>query len=486
MREAVYQTICPGCSIGCGLYIRENDTGAKSIDFMKSSPANLGKLCRFGMKLPSYYSTPESMVDASSSGLEEAIEAAASRLKDADDIVMVSVGNTTTEEHLAFTRIADTLDTVVNTGVSVYSELSPECHPYLGKGVSFADIEKANRIALFIDPYIQYPLLVRRLLTARDNGASIVSVGTKDLHLADESKFIGPEQYEDELGLNEGSIIIADVHPHTDPEQTKQLLNLTLGTGARILFMKPFVNTTGVHTMSKGKVKKKGLSQIMEDIDQGKIKTLLTLDSDLTELMPDTSKTIETLNKLDNLIVITSRDSPVNKMANVVIATEPLYLKAGSLMNVEGRLQENSASGIAGTDAMSALNEKVGGEAFDYQTLHETVVERIANERTRPEYCKVEYKITDTQPADGKYNLTYLYNPFMWSDQADDNNFVMVSMNTVKNLGLKKGGMITLASEKSTINMKYRIEDMPDNLILTAKKLPVATGMITEVTPEGY
>ena len=83
-----------------------------------------------------------------------------------------------------------------------------------------------------------------------------------------------------------------------------------------------------------------------------------------------------------------------------------------------------------------------------------------------------------------KGNLIYLYNPFIWFDEYDDNNFVMVNMNMVNKLGLGKGAMIALTSDAGTVNMRYRVEDMPDELILTAKKLPVATGWTTVVSTE--
>jgi len=57
-------------------------------------------------------------------------------------------------------------------------------------------------------------------------------------------------------------------------------------------------------------------------------------------------------------------------------------------------------------------------------------------------------------------------------------------MNMVNKLGLGKGGMIALTSDAGTMNIRYRVEDMPDGLILTAKKLPVATGWTTIVSTE--
>ncbi|MGP8319845.1 MAG: hypothetical protein ACT6FD_03515 [Methanosarcinaceae archaeon] len=503
MKENIYQTVCPGCNMGCGLYIRESEDGKLAVDFMKSSSANLGKLCRFGMKLPYHYSNPASMVDGEDVSIETAVKAASDMLKVAGvgaSVTMLGVGNTTNEESMAFSKVAERLGIVVNTGMSVYLDIPSECHPTVGVGVTFNDIENASRIALFIDPYIQYPLLVRRILAAKRRGASVVSVGWKDLHLADENIYIDPDLYESELGLNSESVIIADVHPNSDTGWVKRMLNLALKTQAKILFMKPFVNAAGADLLCKG-AGQVGISEIMDGINNGSIKTLFTLDSDFIELMPDSDAAAASLKKLDNLIVITSRDSPVNRIANVVIATEPQYAKAGSFMNVEGMLQNNRhiyghihgyihghddiSSGTVGIDALSALNQDLGGMAMDYQNLHNKVLESIVQKYTKPKYRELVCTVLDIGPVEGKKgNLIYLYNPFMWFDQPDDNDFVLVNMNMVKKLGLQKGGMIALSSDNGTVNMRYRVEDMPDGLILTARKLPVATGWITMVSTE--
>jgi len=140
--------------------------------------------------------------------------------------------------------------------------------------------------------------------------------------------------------------------------------------------------------------------------------------------MPDSDAAAETLKKLDNLIVITSRDGPVNKMANIVIATEPLYAKAGSFMNVEGLLLNNSGESTVGIDALSTLSQNLGGEAMDYQNLHNNVLESIVRKYTKPKYKELTCEVLDIGPVEEKGNLIYLFNPFMWFDQPDDNDFV--------------------------------------------------------------
>jgi predicted molibdopterin-dependent oxidoreductase YjgC len=495
MKEEIYQTFCPGCGVGCGLYIREDPEGNTSVDFMKSSPANLGKLCRFGMKVPYHYSKARTMVTGSKADMEDAIKSAALRMADADSVTMLSVGNTTSEEHMAFCRIAETLGTRVDTGVfPLPSQITSKCGSYQ-QGISLDEMEKAKRIALFLDPYVQYPLIVRRLLAAKRNGAGIVAVGTKELHLADETLDIGPERY-DELGLDDKSLIVADIHPNSDPVHVKQLLDLAGRCGAKIHFMQPFINSTAVNLAAKANGSMMTLAQIMEDIEAGNIRTLVALDSDPVELMPDAAAAVETLKKLDNLIVISSRASPVTELADVVIATEPVYMKAGTFMNVEGRLQENSGTGVEGIDAMSLLNGELGGKRFDYQQLHYIFMKSIGDpgtevrDATTDKAQQMECGSFDVDNAgssvpEGMYQLKYLYNPFMWFDQSDDNDFVLIDRKLVKTLGLKKGGMVVLGSEKGKMKMRYRVENIPGGMVMTAKKIPVATGMNTIISLEG-
>src|SRR3990170_5129317 len=104
MSDNVYSTICPGFNFGCGLYIRKNDT--LGIDFRKSSPANAGKLCRFGMSLPRFYKPAKSMVDGRETTPEEAATEAAKRISESKgSTAFLSFGNTTSEELLAFQKL---------------------------------------------------------------------------------------------------------------------------------------------------------------------------------------------------------------------------------------------------------------------------------------------------------------------------------------------------------------------------------------------
>ncbi len=277
MSEDSSSTICPGCNFGCGLYLREN--GKLEVDFRKSSPANAGKLCRFGMSLPRFYTPVKSMVEGKDTTLEEAAKEAAKRISESKgSVAFLSFGNTTCEELLAFQKIAQAY---LCTGVD-FEALPKDTYQTLSVGLPYSEIEAAKHIVLFIDPYEQYPLIVRRLLSAKNKGAKITAVWWKDLPLANEN--IRPADIS-KLQLTKDSLVIADFHPLSDVEQVKSILSLAKNTEAKITFLKPFANSTGAYILSKD-AEQKSLKTLIEDINKGSIKTLFCLESDPGWVIP--------------------------------------------------------------------------------------------------------------------------------------------------------------------------------------------------------
>lgn len=467
MSETVYSTICPGCNFGCGLYIREN--GKSEVDFRKSSPANAGKLCRFGMSLSRLYTPVKSTVDGKETSPEEAAKEAAKRISAGKgSAAFLSFGNTTCEELLAFQKIAESY---LCTGVN-FEALPKDAYQTLSVGIPYSEIEAAKHIVLFIDPYEQYPLIVRRLLSARKKGAKISAVWWKDLPLADEN--IRPTDVS-KLQLTKDSLVIADFHPLSDIEQVKNVLSLAKNAGAKITFMKPFANSTGAYLLSKN-AKQESLAQLVEDINKGTIKTLFCLESDPSELIPK-----DVLGKLTNLIIQTGQVSAAK--ANVVIAHEPLYKKKGTLINNEGRVQALGGAGTSGLDALGII----AGAKFDFNALHESVKKSIGiaavDEFTIPKYDRPAYGAIQAaaKPAEAKTALVSVYNPFMWFNLADDNDFVELNLNVVRTLKLLKGGTLKIKSNGSAIEKKFKVAPVQDNILLAGRKFGIEKGILTSV-----
>ena len=467
MSDNVYSTICPGCNFGCGLYIREN--GALEVDFRKSSPANAGKLCRFGMSLPKFFTPVKSMFDGKETMPEEAAKEAAKRISAGKgSVAFLSLGNTTSEELLAFQKIAEPY---LCTGVN-FEALPKDVYQTLSVGIPYSEIEAAKHIVLFIDPYEQYPLIVRRLLSAKNKGAKITAVWWKDLPLASEN--IRPNDIS-KLQLTNDSVIIADFHPLSDIEQVKSVLALAKNAGAKVSFLKPFANSTGAYILSKD-VKQKSLAQLIDDINKGTIKTLFALESDPSVLIPS-----ETLSKLTNLIIQTGQ--AVSAKGNIIIAHEPLYKKKGTLINNEGRAQSLGGAGTNGLDALGII----AGAKFDFNALQESVMKAIGitavDEFTIPKYERPAYGAIQAapKPMEAKPALIDVYNPFMWFNMADDNDFVELNLNTVRALKLLKGGTLKIKSNGSAIEKKFKVAPVQDNVLLTGKSFGIEKGIITPV-----
>ncbi len=467
MSDNVYSTICPGCNFGCGLYIRDNS--AVEVDFRKSSPANAGKLCRFGMSLPRLYSPVRSMVDGKETTIEEAAKEAAKRISgNKGSVAFLSPGNTTSEELLAFQKLGESY---LCTGAN-FEALPKDAYQTLSVGIPYTEIEAAKHIVLFIDPYEQYPLIVRRLLSAKNKGAKITAVWWKDLPLANEN--IRPNDIS-KLQLTKDSLIVSDFHPLSDVEQVKSVLSLARNAGAKVTFLKAFANSTGAYILSKDS-KQKSLAQLVDDINKGTIKTLFCLESDPSALIPS-----ETLSKLTNLIVQTGQT--ISAKANIVIAHEPMYKKKGTLINNEGRVQ---ALGGAGTNGLDALGIIIGAK-FDFNALHESVKKAIGitavDEFTVPKYERPAYGAIQAavKPMDAKSALVSVLNPFMWFNIADDNDFVELNLNTVRALKLLKGGMLKIRSNGSAIEKKFKVAPVQENILLTCNRFGIEKGIITPV-----
>ncbi len=467
--SSVYSTICPGCNFGCGLYLREN--GKLEVDFRKSSPANAGKLCRFGMSLPRLYTPVKSMVEGKETALPEAAKEAAKRISASKgSVAFLSFGNTTCEELIAFQKLAGSY---LCTGVN-FEALPKDTYKTICVGIQYTEIEAAKHIVLFIDPYEQYPLIVRRLLSAKNKGAKITSVWWKDLPLADEN--IRPNDIS-KLQLTKDSLVIADFHPFSDAEQVKSLLSLAKNSGARVTFLKPFANSTGAYILSKD-AKQKSLAQLVEDINKGMIKTLFCLESDPSEMIP-----AEALGKLTNLIVQTGIASAITQKANVVIAHESLYKKKGTLINNEGRAQALGGAGTGGIEALGII----AGAKFEYDALHESVKKALGvatiDEFTIPKYERPPYGAIQAAPKqpEAKTALVSVFNPFMWFNLADDNDFVELNLNTVRALKLLKGGTLRISSNGSAVEKKFKVAPVQDNVLLTGRKFGIEKGTITPV-----
>lgn len=513
--ENVYRTVCPGCNMGCGVYMRElHPEGAETvlnIDYRKTAPTNEGKLCRFGVHMTRFYEDKaESAADGEAVETAVAVSAAAEALRGVspENVVFLSVGNTTNEEHAAFMDLAGACGSTVSLGLSgLYKDIG-KLHVLAGRGTTFDDVEKAKKIYLFTDPYIQYPLLMRHLVHAKAKGAEIIAFGVRKLPIACETVYLKPcaSLYDvPEFAPDADSVVISDITPYTKSKRLAEILEISKlnGASAKTFFLKPFVNATGAGHLSRH-TKQKSFREIIDGINDGTVKVLVTLDSDLINLSLN-PEIADVLTKLEKLIVFTSRRTPVCEIADIVIADEPFYKKEGTVMNAEGRLIPLSAAAgctpKTGISNINAVTIALGGKVRSFEELSAEVAAdfglsendefkvKVPEAKTFDGLEKVSDKLDIVCPADGDgTNSRHLCitNSFLWAGLEDDDDFIEIGRAFAAGLKLVKGytADVTCACGGVKKTTRFKIGSVSCNFSVSTRKQPFAKGPVARVKIE--
>jgi predicted molibdopterin-dependent oxidoreductase YjgC len=506
-------SICPGCSIGCGLYMVESDgeKGLKlNVAHRKVAPMNEGKLCKFGMRLPSYYGKEalHNSVDGTEVNQEEAIQAAQERLKNmnSDEIAFAALPSTTTNEELvSFASLAlDFGGENLSFGFErFFRDIPEEAFYVVENGLPFTDVETASKIVLFfLDPFVHYPLLARRILKAKRNGAQVIEVSfTKNERgIADECIVVAPHEFEslrDKKKLFKDSMIIGELTPYTNPHLVSLLLWLQASTSSRLVLFKPFLNVTGALLMGeggKGAKKRKGLFEILDRIDSGKIKALYLLETDLADVLLGEDEVKGTLSKLDVLIEQNAFRTPLSEVATITLGSEPFYKKKGTVVNIEGRLLELGGESATGLQILERM-----GKGRSYEAIHDEVKNRLGVGSSEPSEFEIAVTRTERKfevafltefidsflsllkmgnEEEGKeegYSLWYKTNPFFWSG-IRDKQFVEISPAAMRALGLFSGDQVELVKGELKERIGFKISDVPNDLIVSEDKLAIQPG----------
>ncbi|MDY6965076.1 MAG: molybdopterin-dependent oxidoreductase [Halobacteriota archaeon] len=510
------ESICPGCSIGCGLYVIK-DGDRIDIDFRKRSPVNEGKLCKFGVQLPRFYSKEQAkpMIKEGDNQKEveseTAIEEAAKKLKEvrdgsgADSIAFVAGGLATNEELVSLKGLADALGcSNIECGLGKFSSIGSEAFKL---GIPLEDVNNAkNIVMIFVDLHVQYPLLTRNLLKAKENGAKVLSIGTEENRAADRTVLVGPGEQTTKLqslvrylkdksgdgdfdgveSFFEDSVIIADLNALSDVEIVKAICNINAQTNSRLLFMKPYANLSGA-AMLEFTSKEGGIDGLLSEIDEGKIKALYILESDLVGTSLDEEKVIETLSKLDLLIVQNALKGATSDLADLLLPNDLFFGKRGSVINAEGRVLSNRGDGTSGIDVLGKIAEAAGGKKIDYEAAQAQVLETLGiseiDEDKIPlkrDEKKVEVDMGEAQTMAGEHFLVLKTNPFFWNGMVDK-NVVELNISNVKRLGLCKGENISIKSNGSAESIKFKVSDLPENVVISEAKLSLAKELVSEI-----
>lgn len=491
--------ICPGCSIGCSLYLVESEVGEGAKEKIKvlhrkTGAVNEGKLCKFGTGLHAYYEREalNNSVDGKEVKQEEAIKEAKERLKGMkpEELAFITLPSTiTNEEIVSFVSLASGCENISVGFERFFKEIPEEASYIIEKGLPFSEVEKASKIILFfIDPFVHYPLLARRILKAKKNGAKVIEVSfaKNERGIADETVLVNPMagmgKIKEEKEIFEDSLIIGELTPYTNLQFLLLMLWLDASTSSRLFLLKPFLNSTGAFLLDgngKEARKRKDLFEILDEIERGEIKALYLLETDLVGAMFESEEVAKTISKLDLLIEQNAFKTALSDTTNITLRSDPFFMKKGTVVNIEGGVLGIGGESEKGLQIMESI-----GKGRSYEAVHEEAKKRlglseinefeIAVKREERNFEVAEPKIEKEEERTGEagYLLWYKTNPFFWNG-IRDKNFVEISPAAMRKLGLFRGDEIEIVQGEWEERMGFEISELPDYLILSEAKLAI-------------
>lgn len=174
----VTHTICPSCSVGCGINLINKDQKVVGTYPYKRHPVNEGKNCLRGRECfkvlgeEARLTTPlirkGNLVD---SDWEEVLNLAAQKIRSykGEEIGIIASGNCTNEECEILKKFADALG-VENIG---YHNHNFPCFDF--ETGTLEDLENSQFIIVIGDVLKDNPMMGRRIILAKENGALIIA-----------------------------------------------------------------------------------------------------------------------------------------------------------------------------------------------------------------------------------------------------------------------------------------------------------------------
>ncbi|MCE5213148.1 MAG: formate dehydrogenase subunit alpha [Methanobacterium sp.] len=187
-------TICPYCGCGCGLNLVNVNGKIKGVEPWKRNPINEGKLCPKGnfsyefvnheerLKTPLIKENGQFREASWDETLNEIVRRLQTiRDEDPDLIAFLSSARCTNEDNYVLQKFARAVigtNNIDNCAALCHGPTVSGLNLTFGSGAmtnSIGDIEKANCIFIIgSNPLEQHPLIGRRILKARANGAKII------------------------------------------------------------------------------------------------------------------------------------------------------------------------------------------------------------------------------------------------------------------------------------------------------------------------
>jgi formate dehydrogenase major subunit len=332
----IKHTLCPSCSVGCGINVVLNDGEIVGTFPYKRHPINEGKNCLNGRNSIDMYTNKfeEDVVSNCSKSIDEAKE----ELKSVDpsEVTVIASGNNTIEEIEAIKDFAQTM----NYNIGFYADNLKNFEDV----ASYDDIETAESLFVIGDLLYENPLLGRRIVHAKQNGATVTALCKSNSVISNIADNVSDKSViefldENKSNINESSVIVFNqIDTSEDLDKIEEIFN---DSKCKILPVFSKTNTKGTLGLIDAKSKEEMLDLLSNT------KVLLVFNDDIVdELDFDYSK-------ISKIISFAPCENKTTEISNIIIPIKTWLEQDGSFVNAMG--QSQNFTKIIDSDALSEI-----------------------------------------------------------------------------------------------------------------------------------
>ena len=333
----IKHTLCPSCSVGCGINVVLNEGEVVGSFPYKRHPINEGKNCLNGRNSIEEYKNKIKIATISNSetDIDKAIDEVSKELSSADasTVTVICSGNNTVEEIEAIKEFAESK----NYNIGFYADNLKN----MENVASYDDIENAKAIAVIGDILYSNPLVGRRIVHAKQNGAKICANGSEKSvtrNISDEYSTESVQEFLDanKSGLDESSLII--FNNIDSAEDLEKISSIVEESNCKVLPVYSKSNTKGAFNFLDSKSKE----EMIELLDNTKV--LLVFNDDIVDEIEFDYSRIK-------IISFACCENNTTKVSDIVIPIKAWLEKDGSFINAMGQTQNFTA--IVESEALS-------------------------------------------------------------------------------------------------------------------------------------
>ncbi len=331
----IKHTLCPSCSVGCGINVILEDEEIVGTFPYKRHPINEGKNCSNGR------SSIENIEDKLAFDLKD-LDEVAGKLKscDAEKVTVVFSGNNSNEDLQAIKSLCESK----GFNVLAYADNLKG----FDSVASYDDVEAASNLFVIGNVLYENPLIGRRIVRAKANGAKIYVnddlENSPTANIADEFTSGSVKEFLQNNDFDEESIIVFNkVDSFED-------LDLLENANSRLLPVYSKSNAKGALNLADA-ISKEDALELLNNTE-----ILLVFNDDIVNELEFDFKSIS------QVIAFAPSKNDTTEIADIAIPIKSWLEFDGSFTNAEGLTQEFSS--VCESENMSIVEivDKINGE----------------------------------------------------------------------------------------------------------------------------